>query len=102
MIADLARHHGALVALCRRHGVTRLDVFGSAAGDGFDAERSDVDFLVDLDPPAGVSRFDAYFGLKGELESLLRRPVDLVVPGALVNPYVAADVERTRTPVYAA
>ena len=87
--------------LCQRYGVVRLDVFGSAVGGGFDAARSDVDFLVELDPPPGRSRFDAYFGLEESLESLLGRPVDLVAPSALANPYFAEAVERSREPLCA-
>ena len=100
MIGELTRHHGELVRLCRRFGVTRLDVFGSAVSGEFDPTRSDVDFLVEIDPPDGSSRFDAYFGLKEAIEALLGRPVDLVDPGALANPYFAEAVERTREPLY--
>jgi predicted nucleotidyltransferase len=102
MIDELTRCRADLVRLCEQFGVTRLDVFGSAAHGGFDADRSDVDFLVELDPPEGMSRFDAYFGLKEALEALLGRPVDLVAPSALANPYVAEAVARTREPLYAA
>lgn len=48
------------------------------------------------------SQFDAYFGLKEELERLLGRPVDLVMPKSLENPYFAASVERSRRDVYEA
>ena len=40
--------------LCERYGVERLDLFGSAAGEGFDLNRGDLDFLVFFerrDPP---------------------------------------------------
>jgi len=102
VIAELVERHDELVRLCEQFGVTRLDVFGSATGGDFDATRSDIDFLVELEPPAGMARFDAYFGLKEALEALLGRPVDLVVPAALANPYIAEAVERTREPLYAA
>jgi uncharacterized protein len=90
-----------IAALCRRFGVRRLSVFGSAATEAFDPERSDVDFLVEFDPDAD-GLFDAYFGLKEELERLVGKPVDLVMPKSLENPYFAASVERTRRDVYAA
>ena len=91
----------ALAAGCRRFGVRRLSLFGSAGTDAFDHERSDVDFLVEFDDDT-ESRFDAYFGLKDELERLLGRPVDLVMPKSLENPYFAAPVERSRRDLYAA
>lgn len=102
MIAELQQHRDEVVALCRRFGVRRLDVFGSATGDEFDPAGSDIDFLVELEPPEGTNRFDAFFGLKEGLEALLGRPVDLVDPSALENPYFAAMVEHTRQELYAA
>jgi len=102
MIAELAECRDQVIELCRRFGVRRLDVFGSASGGDFGSAHSDVDFLVELEPPAGTSRFDAFFGLKEGLEALLGRPVDLVDPSALDNPYFAAMVEQTRQELYAA
>jgi uncharacterized protein len=40
-------------------------------------------------------------GLKLVLEALLKRPVDLVEPARLRNPYVLADINRSREVVYA-
>lgn len=61
MISELTEHRDEVVALCRRFGVRRLDVFGSATSGEFDPGRSDIDFLVELEPPEGTSRFDAFF-----------------------------------------
>lgn len=102
MIEALSEQVDGIRALCRRFGVRRLDVFGSAVTGGFRPGHSDVDFVVELDPPKGLSRFDAYFGLKEGLESLLGAPVDLVDPSALENPYFAASVAASRTALYAA
>jgi uncharacterized protein len=64
-----------LAALCRRFGVSRLDVFGSAARvSDFDAARSDIDLLVEFDR-ADLARF---LDFRDALEALLARPVDLV------------------------
>lgn len=49
-----------------------------------------------------MSRCDAYFGLQEALQALLGRPVDLVLPSALANPYLAEAVERTREPLNSA
>jgi predicted nucleotidyltransferase len=90
----------AIAELCRRRGVSRLAVFGSAVCGDFDPDRSDVDFLVEF---AGAEDgFTAYFALKEDLETLLSRPVDLVMPGALENPYFAASVTATAEDIYAA
>ena len=91
-----------IAELCRRHHVRRLSIFGSAARDDFDSARSDVDLLVQFEalPPGGCA--DAYFGLRESLEDLLGRDVDLVALSAVRNPYMKADIERTRTLLYAA
>jgi predicted nucleotidyltransferase len=84
----------ALPALCRRFGVRRLDLFGSAATGRFEPERSDLDFLVSFDdllPPGAYA--DAWFGLRAELEALFGRPVDLLTEAALENPYLRRRVE---------
>ena len=41
------QHLEAIRALCREYGVARLEVFGSAATEEFDPDRSDVDFIVE-------------------------------------------------------
>jgi predicted nucleotidyltransferase len=90
-----------IAALCRELGVHRLDVFGSAVTDDFDVERSDVDVLVDFDTGAPGSP-DTYFALKWGLESILGRPVDVVVVSAIRNPYFRKQALETREPLFAA
>lgn len=90
-----------VLPLCRRYGVRRLDLFGSATTDAFDPRRSDLDFLVEFDDdPRHL--FDRYFGLKESLEALYGRSVDLVTAGSLRNPYFIEAVAKTRRSVYAA
>jgi predicted nucleotidyltransferase len=91
-----------LSELCRRYGVRRLELFGSAAAGGFDAARSDLDFLVDFDDAASVDAFERYFGLLDALEHLFGRRVDLVVARAMRNPYFIERVNAQRRLVYAA
>ena len=103
MIAEIASHREELEEFCRRFHVRRLDLFGSAASDGFDAERSDLDFLVEFEPmaPEALS-FKTFFDLKEAFEALFGRSVDLVEPGAIRNPYFKASIERSREPVFEA
>jgi uncharacterized protein len=76
MIADIALHREELQELCRRFGVRRLDVFGSAARGDFDPARSDVDFLVEF--AAQDDDLAHFLDFKQALETLLDRRVDLV------------------------
>ena len=84
--------------LCRRYTVRRLDLVGSGARRDFDPATSDLDLLVEfVDQPS----MHSYFGLKDELEAALGRPVDLIMPAAVSNPFVRAHMERDRANMYA-
>jgi uncharacterized protein len=75
---DIAEKREGLAELCRRYGVERLEVFGSAGrGTDFDRSRSDADFLVTFKTSAR-NGLAAFADLKEALERLLGRPVDLV------------------------
>jgi hypothetical protein len=90
-----------LERVCRMRRVRRIELFGSAAGSAFDAERSDLDFLVSFQDLAPGEYAHAYFGLLEDLQALFQRPVDLVVDTAFQNPYFRQTVDATRTLVYA-
>ena len=92
-----------IAELCRRFHVNRLEVFGSAArGSDFDPARSDVDLLVTYKSGTSRPTLDEYFEFREQLEALFGRSVDLVMAGAVRNPYVRADIERSRELVYEA
>jgi predicted nucleotidyltransferase len=88
--------------LCRKHHVSRLELFGSAATGEFNPSRSDLDFLVDFKPLVPVDRADAYFGLLADLQDLFHRDIDLVETEAISNPYFKQTVNVDRTVLYAA
>jgi predicted nucleotidyltransferase len=90
-----------IARVCRSHGVRRLRAFGSVTGDRFDESKSDVDLLVEFE--AGVvDLFDAYFGLKEDLEALFGRRVDVVMADAVRNPFFQADETADAEELYAA
>ena len=101
ILESLQQQRSAIAELCRTIGAKRLDIFGSAVRDNFDAHTSDLDFLVEFDnlPPARYA--EAYFALKEGLESLFERPVDLVTEPGLNNPYFRERVAAERHSIYA-
>ena len=101
MHPSLDTYRDAVAQACQRHAVLRLEVFGSAAGEGFDPLRSDIDLIVQFSERAGPALFAHYFDLKQQLEAIFNRPVDLVMDGALRNPHFIEAVNRTREPIYA-
>ncbi|MFB4202404.1 hypothetical protein KBTX_02547 [wastewater metagenome] len=100
----IQRKRKDIVAACQRYGVRRLEVFGSAArGADFDDRRSDVDFLVEFAPDsAAASSLQEYLAFRAELEKILDRPVDLLPVDGTRNPYVRAEIDRSREEVHAA
>ena len=95
-------HRTEIDELCRRYGVRRLELFGSATSARFDPSGSDVDFLVEFADLQDSSYAEAYFGLAEALEALLGRTVDLVMISAVTNPYFLEDIASSRTLLYAA
>ncbi len=103
MIALIEQHLEAIRALCREYGVARLEVFGSATTGAFDPARSDIDFLVEYAPETDLGPWlKRYFEFRDRLAALLGRPVDLVMAGALRNPYFIRSVNESRQLLYAA
>ncbi|MCA1831641.1 MAG: nucleotidyltransferase family protein [Actinomycetota bacterium] len=102
MTGVLESNRPEIAEVCRRHGVVRLDAFGSALRDDFRPDESDVDLLVEFGPMEPYARVDAYFGMLEDLRALLGVEVDLVMAGAVKNPYIARDIERTKRTLYAA
>ena len=102
MIPLLERHREQLAELCRRYHVAQLEVFGSAAEGEADADARDIDLLVEFADAPNMGPADQYFGLLAELQTLLNRPVDLVCADAMRNPYFIREVNRSRSPLYAA
>lgn len=103
MIPLVDSNRNTISEICRRHHVSRLDLFGSARREtDFDEDSSDIDFFVEFQPLASGHRADAYFGLLEDLCGLLGRPVDLVMSTAARNPYFRKAVDADREPLYAA
>lgn len=96
----LAAQLPRITALCEQYGVAHLELFGSATGTGFNPDTSDFDFLVELDTALPGSRAKRWTSLADELELLLGRPVDLVNPRYIRNPYFLRAVNDSRTPIY--
>lgn len=98
----LLQHRAGIDTLCRRSHVRRLEVFGSAArGEDFDPRHSDIDFLVEFNRTHITPTLGTFLELRDQLAALVGRPVDLVMAGSIRNPFIQADIERSRETVYA-
>ena len=90
-----------IIALCEKHKVLQLYVFGSILTDKFNKD-SDVDFTVifDRDSMPLLTYGENYFDFKYALEDLLNREVDLVVYDSIKNPYFKRNLDRNKELVY--
>lgn len=79
----LAELRTLLRGFCEKHGIRRLEVFGSAARDEADPT-SDVDMLVTLDPSKPVTT-GQLLEMAGEAEELVGVPVDFVLRESVEN-----------------
>ena len=102
MIELVKQYRQTLDTLCRKYRVSRLEVFGSAAAGDFDEQSSDIDFLVEFLSLEPGQSADAYFGLLFDLQDLFGRPIDLVMPTAIKNPYFLQSINQNREVLYAA
>jgi hypothetical protein len=91
----------AVHRLCRERGISRLELFGSALGDGF-REDSDVDLLATIRPGIKCGLFE-WVAIKEQLEGIFGRPVDLVSRRAVErssNPYRRQAILARTQPIY--
>ena len=75
----IERNREQVIKLASKYGASNIRLFGSVAS-GTDDQKSDIDFLVDVEP--GRSLFDLG-GLLFDLQQLLGRPVDIVTTAGL-------------------
>ncbi len=100
MIALIEQQKASIAEVCRKFGVGRLEVFGSAARGDCDGQKSDLDFIANFLPPLHPGVADRFLGLAEALEKIFARPVDLLTDSMLRNPVLREEVNRDRTPIY--
>jgi len=90
-------------ALCRKYGVARLRLFGSALRSDWDPNSSDFDFLAEFGPPpAGLNLFKQLFCFAADIEEALGRRVDVVDWNAARKPHFNKIAEAEAQEWYAA
>lgn len=95
----LKDHLEQIKQLCNTYHVRSLFAFGSVVSDRLKAG-SDIDLIVDIDSKDPLDYSDNYFGLKFQLENILKRPVDLLEDKALRNPFLKEQINNTKVLFY--
>ena len=102
MIELVKQHVQELESLCQKYHVKQLELFGSAVSGEFEAQSSDLDFLVEFLPLAEGQYADVYFDLLFELQDLFGCDVDLVTVNSIKNPYFIQAINQQKELLYAA
>ena len=100
MNAILQEKLPSILSLCRRYGVHRLEIFGSANAMSFDPGRSDFDFIVDFQHTE-MDRLTQFVDFADLMEKLLHRPVDFVFESAM-NERFKSQIAEQRMVIYEA
>jgi predicted nucleotidyltransferase len=79
--------------LCERFGIRRLGLFGSVAR-GEDSAGSDLDFFAEFDDPSPETMPQRYFGFIEEATKRFNRPVQLLTPRMIRNPFLQQSIDR--------
>jgi predicted nucleotidyltransferase len=95
----IEKNRDKIIALCNKHRVARLFVFGSILTDHFN-KSSDIDLLVDFSGVELYDYADNYFDLKKSLEMLLKRQIDLLEDKVVKNPYLRKSIDSFKRMIY--
>ncbi|MEL7063728.1 MAG: nucleotidyltransferase domain-containing protein [Bacteroidota bacterium] len=97
----LKSHLKEICALCKKHHVSKLWVFGSVLTPHFKKD-SDIDFLYEWNEEAitPANFLNNLWTLLDKLEELLGHSVDWIYAGNLKNPYFIEEIEETKVLLY--
>ncbi len=88
-----------IIALCKRHKVSQLFVFGSILTNRFNDD-SDIDLMVKFDKSKISDYFTNYFDFKYALQDLLGREVDLLEEQAVRNTYLKKNIDLSKELIF--
>jgi predicted nucleotidyltransferase len=86
--------------LCRSHKVKSLYAFGSSTNDSFNPEKSDIDFLVEIEDLDPIERGEKLMSFWDRLEGFFNRKVDLLTESSLRNPFLKKSIDSTKVLIY--
>jgi predicted nucleotidyltransferase len=96
----LSEKNSEFVQLCRTNQVDKIYAFGSSVTDHFNPFTSDIDLVVTIDIDDPADRGEALLTLWDSLETLFKRKVDLLTEDSIRNPYLKANINRTKKLIY--
>ena len=102
MTISVDEQQDEIAAACRKYGIERLFICGSAIRDDFRPGDSDIDLLVEFGPIEVTKKFHTYLDARDAFRRIFQADVDLVMRGAVKNKVIANEIDRTKKLIYAA
>lgn len=95
------RKNRELFSSCKRNGVNRLYLFGSALTEKFNIGKSDLDFFVEMNEEKDpLIQGENLIFLWDDLERIFKTRVDLLTPNSLINPILKKSVNSSKILIY--
>jgi predicted nucleotidyltransferase len=90
-----------LAKLCEQYRIAKLYVFGSVVSGNFDPKTSDIDFLAQFKEREPTPEYaDRFMRFESALQTIVKRPVDLLTVEGLKRPGLLKAVTQTRQLIY--
>jgi predicted nucleotidyltransferase len=89
-----------LTEILSENGVEKAFLFGSVVTDRFQTSTSDLDILIILNECNPLKKGVLLLGIWDELESALKRKVDLITPDSIKNPLLKEVIDQTKVLFY--
>ncbi len=86
--------------LCAEHGVVKLELFGSAATDAFDPDRSDLDLIALFSDRESDRLLTRFLDFADAMEALFGREVDVLTSQTFRNKIFQHSVDATRKVIH--
>ncbi len=100
-IGDNIKEHANDFADMRKdHKMNQLYAFGSSITEHFDAKRSDIDLLVELNAVDPIEQRECLLDLWDKFELFFKRKVDLLTEASIKNPILRSNINRTKFLIY--
>jgi len=97
---EIVKKQNDFTILCKNHNVKYLYAFGSSVTDKFDADKSDIDLLVEIDTNDPIDRGEKLLSLWDLFELFFQRRVDLLTDSSIRNPFLRKTIDSTKVLIY--
>ena len=97
---EIAKKSDDFKNLCINHKVKHLYAFGSSITDNFNANRSDIDLVVEIDDNDPIERGEKLISLWDTFEKFFNRKVDLLTSSSIKNPFLRKSIDSTKVLIY--